>query len=166
MTGQSADPKHIENVISQIMNEASSGAPNLDPGGIDRIEMLAGMVAQLEQGLVQVSGAQQTMALAIDTSRLAVQMILRVLMEKEVISEEDAQAQFKKEVTEPILKIQEKMNERIKEAMKEDSVQHAEKSCENNKECSNCSCAEEEEEEEENDSDVVLASEKNEVKKY
>lgn len=129
----------------------------------DGIGRVWGMCINNGQNIVQIS----TM---FEASRLSNQLLARVLVEKELITEEELIKRQKEEVEDVLIKMQEKAQERAEEAQKE-IEEKLEETQEKIKETTKkteevIETAEKAKEEIKEESDVILASEKSNVVKF
>ncbi len=89
-----------------------SGKPTIDPA----VRALANVVRNLEQGLGHIAQNQYTLGMGIDTTRLTIAALVNMLVSKGIVTMEEWEAMYQKDVVEKINEYQKQMQE---EAMKQ-----------------------------------------------
>lgn len=111
--------KRPEDIIAEMLRKAGTPAPDiLSVGGQpmdrpDEIQILIMAVQNLEHGFLQLAGGQEHLGIILDTTRLTLQMIMNIMIEKGIISKEDANERYKKEVAEEIMRRQKAAQEEV-----------------------------------------------------
>jgi hypothetical protein len=90
------------------------GAANKEVGApigkiLAQLQHVTGYLKHLEEGIIGLSAGLQRTALVND-------MILRLLVDKEIFTKEEVEAKYKTEVYEPIMKANEDLRQRIEDA--------------------------------------------------
>jgi polyhydroxyalkanoate synthesis regulator phasin len=159
--------KRMQDIVNNMINKANTPDPNIlaPDGGLasdqpSQIEVLAMVVQNLEMGMMQLAQSQQLIGTSVDVSRLTNQLLVRMMVEKGVFSEEEFRERYKTDVTDRIQQMQKQLQEEYKKQMQEQAAngqvpEQPEASCEPNckEECTECT-------EPEKESDVVLPSER------
>jgi len=165
------DDKKMQNIVDQMLKQATNADPHiLGPDGepangeLSQIEVLAVIAQNLEMGMMQLAKSQQHLGIALDTSRLTIQMLVSVLVEKDVLNEEEFKERYKTDVADKMIEMQKQLQEEYeKHQAKQQAIEQGgcTQSEDCNKEVENCSpdcdCHSKNES---IDSDVVLPSER------
>lgn len=117
--------ERLRNVINNMLGAGGPGGmpgmggpPQQDP----MIEPLAMAVQQLEMGVIQMAQGQQAMGTALDVARLTIAMMAEVLIEKEVLTKEEWDENYKVKVVEKMQQLQKQIQERIQQQMAEQQM--------------------------------------------
>lgn len=153
------DKRKPEEIVAEMLRKAGTPDPNiLTPSSMqnnypDEIQILSMAVQNLEHGFLQLALGQEQLGVVIDTARLTLQMILNIMIEKNIISKEEATERYKRDVAEEIMRRQqaakEEMMKQVEQA-KADAAQAEKEAMDKVKEAV----------EEVTESNVVLPSEK------
>jgi gas vesicle protein len=111
--------KRIEDIVEKMLEQAGTPDPNiLAPDGMpvgepSEIQVLTVVVQNLEMGFMQLAQAQESLGIVIDTARLTLQMIVNLMIEKELVSKEEMQTRYKTDVAEKVMERQKQRQEEI-----------------------------------------------------
>jgi hypothetical protein len=164
--------KDIQQIVDEMIKKASNPDPHiLAPGGgpasgePSQVEILAMVIQRIEMGMNQLAQSQQSYGIALDASRLTIQLLVRMMAEKNVFSEDEFKERYETDVVEKMNQMQKQMQEQYEKHMKEQKNKEEktpgpiempteqDDSCDCGSECKKCS-------EEDSKSDVVLPSER------
>jgi len=115
------DPKEL---LNNMLQAAGVGDPKIitDLSGDQQtksvemlLEPLAMALQHVEMGLMQIAQGQQTMGTILDTSRLAVHLLVNVLIDKGIFTREEWEAQYEVEVVQKMQEYQKKIQEKIQQ---------------------------------------------------
>lgn len=108
--------KHLQTVLDRMVNRV--GDPASIASSIPN-DVIVTALQNLEHGVMEMFHNIQAVGTQVDYSRLVIQMIQRVLVEKNIISEEDLKAKFDKEVQQPMIEFRQAMQEKLRQAVME-----------------------------------------------
>ena len=117
--------KKIEEVVKKMLQQAGTPDPNiLKPDGRpvnepDEIQILTVVVQNLEMGFMQLAQSQESIGISLDAARLTIQMLVNLIIEKGLVSKEEMQERYKKDVGEKIREHQKKRQEEIQKQIEE-----------------------------------------------
>ncbi len=109
------DEKEMQEVIEKMSREAEALDIDdvLENEEIGQIEILAAVVQNLEMGMMQLAQSQQSMGIALDSSRLTVHLLIKMMTEKEIFDEEEFKARYETDVAEKIMEMQKQIKDRL-----------------------------------------------------
>ena len=118
--------KDMQQIVDTMLKQGSEpDSYILGPDGCiangqpDQIEVLSMVIQNLEMGMMHLVQNQQSMGMALDTSRLTIQLLIRMLVEKELVGEEEFKTRYKTDVAEKMIEMQKQLQEQIKKQIKE-----------------------------------------------
>ncbi len=121
-----SDEKQIQDVVAQMLKQAGASDPYiLAPDGQpvsaepNELQILAMVVQNLEMGMVQIAGAQESIGMNMDASRLTIQMLINVLVDKGICTREELEKRYKTDVADKILERQKQIKEQVEKQIEE-----------------------------------------------
>jgi len=116
------NPEHVQKVIDEMLKQASPMGDILTPGGAnDPMKVMGEVAAQLEQSMMEMYKGIHKLSQGLDISRLQNHMVLNILVDKGIVTKEEVETRYKKDVEDEMQKmrkkIEEKMNEQIQAAV-------------------------------------------------
>ena len=145
-----------QEIFDEILGQTISGQASATPAG--QMNQLKAILQAMDGGLMQLSQSVQILGQGLDLTQLKINMIMNVLVDKGIVTKEEIEERFKKDVTENLKKMREKQEQEIQQKLQEieekSEVKTREIKEEDCSDCENCTCDKE--------SDVVLPSERSE----
>ena len=90
----------------------NGNAPSL-VGLMKRLEDLTDYLRSLEQGMISLSSGMQMMSVETNISRLSHNLVFKILVDKKLMTEEEAKAMYETEVSEKIRKYLEDLQKQV-----------------------------------------------------
>jgi hypothetical protein len=134
----------------------------LTQGPTELLNQLSMIVGKLDKGMLDVVRGQNSMAFALDALRLTILLIIDILKEKDIITEEEWKTRYQNNVVDKIEAVKKQMmadaQAAYQAAMTEAQQQVYDEQVQEDEctECTECN----------KHSDIVLPSERSEVKKF
>jgi hypothetical protein len=149
------DPNKI---FQEIMGQATNKARNASPNQLAQLEQV---ISSMDDGLMNMSKGLQTLGQGLDMCHFKINMVLEILVDKGVVTEDELNGHYKQVVQDKINQMRKIQEQKMQEAMMQVEKQAGVKSRkpEEKHECGDCGSCKEEPKEKIDTSHVKLASE-------